>query len=190
MNRVRNAKPDEIHILKEIFDEGIGNDYYTIDDLFNYINDVNCMLMVATDEDDIPIAVMSCKMGSLEDMCIDEHVPYPNTLFENYNKNTKTVVYKTAATRKEARGQGCVHKLFESFDEYYDTVEHKLKLGLAIITPDGSMPIEKHVVSSGFKPVKLIEKPWSKIKSYCKYCSNDYCQCDAMLFVKENEYEK
>lgn len=190
MNKVRSAIKEDALIIKNIIDEGISTDYYSLEDIYDYIFDNNKYLLVVVSDEDKPLAAMFCVKGKLKDMCADEHIPYPDSIFNEYNDNTETVVYKTASTYKNMRCKGYVSLLFEEYNNIFNKMEHDIRIGLAIVLPDGTIPIKKHVDQYGFKPTKIFEKPWNKIKSYCTYCGNDYCECNGLLYLKEKRVEE
>lgn len=190
MIKTRFANLDDIDEVKKIIDEGISQDYYSIDTIRNYITDENSMLLVVVSDDDKPQAAMFCMKGNLKQMCEEEHIPYPDSVFEGYSENSQTIVYKTASTYKNMRNRGYVTRLFDAYGDIFDNTEHELRVGLALVLPDGTIPIKKQVDNAGFTPRKLYKSPWSKIKSYCNYCNCEYCQCNGMLYIKENNIEE
>ena len=190
MDNIRLARLDDINKIKNIIDEGISENYYSLDVIKSFIEDDNSYLLVAVSDEDIPLAAMFCEKGTLKDMSVLENIPYPNDAFNSYSDETLTVVYKTVATSKNARRKGYVHALFNEYDKIFKNTEHDLRIGLALILPDGSIPIKKHIDEVGFEYKKIIKHPWSKIRSYCSYCKNDFCMCDGMLILKENKIEK
>ena len=189
MSKVRIATKEDALIIKDIIDKGISKDYYSIEDINDYIDDNNKYLLVVASDEDKPLAAMFCIKGKLKDMCLNEHITYPDPIFSKYNANTETVVYKTASTYKEVRCKGYVGQLFEEYNNIFNNTEHEIRIGLAIVLPDGTVPIKKHVDKYGFKPTKIFEKPWNKIKSYCTYCGNNYCECNGLLYLKEKRVE-
>lgn len=190
MNKIRPAIPEDVNEIKKIMDEGISQDYYSEDDILEFIERDNYYLLVSVSEDDKPLAAMFCIKGSLKDMCELERIPYPDEIFSSYNDDSIAVVYKTAATYISERRHGHVDKLFNEYNNIFNRTEHDLRIGLALILPDGRIPIKHHVDDSGFKPKKIISSPWSHLKSYCSYCKNDYCQCNGMIYLKEKSCEK
>lgn len=186
MNNIRYASLNDASEIKKIIDEGISENYYSIDTIKNYIIDENSYLLVAVSENDTPLAAMFCEKGCLKDMCRLENIPYPDETFDKYNEQDITIVYKTVATYKDARCNGLVHGLFRKYEDIFNSVEHDLRIGLALILPDGTIPIKKHIDEVGFSPKKIINSPWSNIKSFCTYCGNEYCKCNGMLIIKEN----
>lgn len=185
MNHIRFATLADTTEVKKIMDEGISQDYYSIQEIESYINNENNYLLVSVSDEDKPLAAMFCSKGTLKEMCELEHIPYPDSIFDKYSEDAQAVVYKTASTYKAERCNGHVKDLFYEYDKMFNDIAHELRIGLAIVLPDGTVPIKSHVDKYGFKAKKLIKSPWSYLKSYCSYCKNEYCQCDGMIYIKE-----
>lgn len=189
-SNVRFATIEDIEEIKKIIDEGISQDYYSLDDIEEYITNESKYLLVVTSEDNKPLAAMFCIKGRLIDMCKNEHIPFSDDVFSKYTEDTKTIVYKTASTYKNVRNNGYVGMLFEEYNTIFNNIDHDLRIGLAIVYPDGKIPIKKHVDAYNFKPVKLFKHPWNSLKSYCSYCGKEYCECDGLLYIKESISEQ
>lgn len=190
MSKIRYATLNDIDEIKKIIDSGISVDYWNNDDIKFYIEDESNYLLVVTSEADIPVAVMHCTIGNIKDMCDKEHIPFPNQALKKYKESTITVVYKTASTYENLRNNGYVGQLFEEYNKIFTDIKHDIRIGLALVLPDGSIPIKKLVDRSGFKPTQVFKSPWHELKSYCRYCGNQYCQCDGLLYVKENNLDE
>lgn len=190
MQNVRYAKLSDKYEIKKIMDEGISQDYYSLEEIEDYIQNENKYLLVCISEDDSPLAAMFCIKGPLKDMCELEHIPYPNETFDGYSDESVAVIYKTAATYIKYRCNGYVKQLFDAYDDIFNNIDHDIRIGLALVLPDGKVPIKKHVDMAGFLPTKYVKSPWSSLKSYCSYCNNEYCQCNGLIYIKENNVEK
>lgn len=189
MSQIRFATLEDVLDVKNIIDEGISENYYTKEDIIDYITDDNKFLLVVVSEDDKPISAMFCAKGGLKEMCDNERIPYPDSVFDKYNENTKTIVYKTASTYNHLRSKGYVGWLFEEYNNIFNDIDHEIRIGLALILPDGEVPIRKLVEKYDFKPAKVFEMPWHNLKSYCWYCKKDFCECNGLLYIKENNVE-
>lgn len=188
MSSVRFATLDDINSIKIIIDEGISKDYYSFDDIKEYIENDNKYLLAVVSDNDEPLAAMFCEKGSLKEMCEKEHISYTDEIFDKYTDDTMTVVYKTASTKKDVRCKGYVGQLFKEYDNIFNGIDHDIRIGLALVLPDGKVPIKKHVDDYDFKPMKVFDKPWNSLKSYCTYCGKEYCECNGLLYLKENKH--
>jgi hypothetical protein len=52
------------------------------------------------------------------------------------------------------------------------------------------IPIKRILQDTGFVPAATVYRPWAETKGYCPYCRQDYCICDAVLYIREFEGAK
>lgn len=185
MNKIRLARLEDANCIKEIIDGSISIDFYSIDKLKEFILNKNSIFYVYTDDNDIPVACLFCEKGSLYDICLKDNIPFEDEVFKKYNKDTKTIIYKTAATRVNYRSKGILRSFLREAAVECSKIDHDVVAALCLVLPDGSIPVHRHVTEDGFKQIKLFKSPWKNIKSYCSYCKNEYCTCDGMLYLKE-----
>ena len=190
MNKIRYANIKDLYEIKKIIDDAISIDYYTEDDLKSFILSDDIFFFVYTDENDAAIACLLCEKGSLKDICEKDNIPFDDESFDKYNENTKVIIYKTAATKKSERNNGILTDFLREAGKVTTDIPHDIKLCLCLMLPNGKIPVHNHVTNDGFKQIKRFSSPWNNIKSYCSYCNSQYCKCDGMLYIKENNLGK
>lgn len=190
MNDVRFAKLSDIDEIKELIDSSISVDYFSKEDIEDFINNDKKFLFIHTDDKEHPVACLLSEIGTLESICKkNDFFSVSDDCFRKYDKDTKVILYKTTCTRKDYRKNGILTDFMSKCSDYFSKFDYEMKIVLCLVLPDGRIPAHNHVVNDGFKQIKLYKHPWHKIKSYCGYCNNEYCQCDGMLYIKENQSE-
>ena len=183
--KIREAQEKDIEQLKKLTDENFGVDFYSSEYLAEAIGSKNKKFIVYTDEDDKPVAYQFFLLMSYaqarELLKIREPVPTLAAL----NDDSMVGIYKSSCTDKRYRGRGIFSILARNTEEYFSAMGIKILMGNAIRHPSGFIPIKSSVEKIGFKAAITIPHPWSDIDSYCPYCQNRFCQCDAVLYVKE-----
>lgn len=187
MENIREARESDLERLKILSDENFGVDFYTTEYLLDAIRSEDRKFYVYTDENDEPVAYQFMFVISYARarklLKITGSVPG----LENLDDSSTVGIYKTSCTDKKYRGRGIFKSLVTLVEEHLSAQGIKVLMGDAMRHPSGFVPVAASVEKIGFRAVSVIPHPWSDIDSYCPYCNNRFCQCDAVLYIKELE---
>jgi len=189
LGEIRKAQAKDIVQIKQLVDEYIGTDFYSVEELENIVQSDSKVIYVYCGDDS--------NVNGMTYILVDEITNVPELLnisdvdFERLIKiypdciNQPVGIFKTISVKPECRKTDVADDLVKSNIEWFKGKGVKLAIGEAIVRPDGKVNAARVNEKSGLKSMFRIKKPWSKIKSYCPYCKNEYCQCDAEIFAKE-----
>ena len=187
MERIRIAEEKDVEHLKRLTDENLGVDFYTTEYILDAIRSDTKEFYVFTDENDVPIGyqymIVTPYARARELLKIDFPVPELASLHDE----SMVGIYKTSCTDIRYRGRGVFNTLVRSVEAVLSARNIRILMGEAMRHPSGFIPVAASVEKMGFHAVATIPHPWSDIDSYCPYCNNQFCQCDALLYIKELE---
>ena len=80
---------------------------------------------------------------------------------------------------------------------FMDNLQSELRsAGAALLINTALRPLGREIPSlrilrdTGFVPLTTLYRPWAEKKGYCPYCKQDFCICDAVLYVREFDEKK
>lgn len=183
---VRMAARGDLSAIKQMIDECLAPEYYTLEKLEACIRGERNLFYVVTDADrDGAIAAffyafISTLDEALEIMQVREK---PEALAK-YDGNTTVGVYKTVSTGKDYRKSGICSSFVRSQEPVMRARGAKLILVPAMRSPAGVVPAKDILQENGFAPIAEIIRPWEDMDIYCPYCGHYHCICDAVFYTK------
>ena len=183
---VRMAARGDLPAIKQMIDECLAPEYYTLEKLEACIRGERNLFYVVTDADrDGAIAAffyafISTLDEALEIMQVREK---PEALAK-YDGDTTVGVYKTVSTGKDYRKSGICSSFVRSQEPVMRARGAKLILVPAMRSPAGVVPAKDILQENGFAPIAEIIRPWEDMDIYCPYCGHYHCICDAVIYAK------
>lgn len=186
MEHVRQADISDLFSIKKLLDENFGVNFYTSDDLRQVLRSEDHYFYVYTDEDETIVALLYMFIttygAARKILSIPERGP--EELF-HLKDDSIVGVYKSTCTDIRFRKHGILDTLMSVVEKVFRDRGIELILLDALVIPTGEIPAGKSLMKFGFRPLEEIPHPWSHIDSYCPYCKNRFCQCNAFLYIKE-----
>lgn len=185
MDNIREARIEDLPYVKRLTDENISEDFYTIEYLEEVLKDPHQHMYVYLPDQNIPVAYIYIFYTSFGRARSILNLPQDIVYLDELSEQDIVCVYKTTCTDKVYRQKG-IHSAFVKYlDETLDKKRAKITLLEAIKKPDDRVPAHQVIYADGFRPIQEIQSPWIHKKSYCPYCEKLYCECNAVLYVKE-----
>ena len=184
MGIIREAVQRDLVAVKNMTDEYIGKDFYTMPDLESILKHENEHLYIYADAGDMAVAylyILEMNFGEAMELL---HIPDGMLRFSH---NMRVGVYKTACTKKEWQGKGILTSFLNKMERILEQKTLQCILFTALQKPDGTVPVHKAVTAMDFLPVGMLKQPWVHTRAYCPYCKMEYCVCDAVVYVKERK---
>ena len=186
---VRRAEARDLERIKQMIDEYIAADYYSIEELEALLHGEQHLFYVVTDADRDG-AVISYFYGFLS--TLDEALPLlhvsekPAELMK-YAGDTPVGVYKTASTEKEYQKLGICSSFIRDLEPVLRERGAKLILATALKPFGREVPMRHIFQDNGFTAAGVIPRPWVDMVLYCPYCKRNHCICDAVFYMKKLE---
>lgn len=184
MDHIRLAEEKDLEQIKKLIDENISIDFYSIDYLRDTLSDSDRNIYISTDELDVPVAllyIIFTTYGKAKELL---KIPQETEL-PALSDDSRILIFKTTCTDIHYRKSGILSSLMDTAEADCRKRGYPYIILEAIRIPSGKIPNEKGLQYHQFRPVKEILHPWADTNSYCPYCQNQFCQCNAVLYIKE-----
>lgn len=184
MGAIREAVQGDLAAVKDMTDECIGKDFYTLPDLERILKHENEHLYIYADSQNTAVAYLyflEMDFGSAMKLL---HIPDGML---NLPLEARVGVYKTACTKKGWQRKGILSLFLNKIEGTQWREAQQCILLAALQKPDKTVPVHKAVTEVGFLPVGTLKQPWIHTHAYCPYCKMEYCACDGILYMKERE---
>jgi hypothetical protein len=187
MERVRLAGKKDLVKIKSMTDMYIGTDFYTMQQLEDFIESPDKLIFVFANEDDEVVSYVYTFISTYGKALETLNIPQALDILPGVSQDEIVGVYKTSCTDKRYRGRGNFSIMVTVMDQIFKKhgPDHIIIPALEYRT--GEVPVKYKVDHMGFKFVTRLAHPWSDIYSYCPYCGHDYCQCDCIIYTREKE---
>ena len=183
---VRTAEVRDLERIKYLIDNCISRDFYSMAELESMLEREDDLLYVAadTDRDGLVAAYFYAFISTLDEALRVLHVEEKPEALQQYQGNERVGVYKTSSTDPAYRNQGIFSAFMADLQPVLREKGSKMIINTALRPLGREIPILNILRDTGFSPVMTLERPWAKKKGYCPYCKQDYCICDAVLFMR------
>lgn len=189
---VRKAQTRDLEQIKRLIDDTISLDFYSIEDLEGMLRGEDDLLCVAVDEDrdDYVAAYFYAFLSTLDKALEVLHVREKPEVLRDHAGDERVGVYKTSSTDPAYRKHGIFSAFMSELQPVLRSRGAQMILNTALRPYGREIPILGILQDTGFVPVSTLYRPWAEKKGYCPYCRQDYCICDAVLYVREFDKEK
>ena len=183
---VRAAEARDLKRIKALIDQCISRDFYSIEELEDMLKRKDDLLYVAVDadRDGWVVAYFYAFLSSLDEALRILHVPEKPETLQKYTGSERVGVYKTSSTDPEYRNRGVFSAFMVNLQPVLRNKGAKMIVNTALRPLGREIPILNILRDTGFTPVVTVPRPWVEKKGYCPYCKQDYCICDAVLYMK------
>ncbi len=184
---IRDAEARDLPEIKQLMDTYLSRDYYTMEELEGILSGERNLLYVVTDADcgGEVVSYFYAFVAPLAEALRILHVKEIPEYLSNYSGETMVAVYKASSTKEEYRRNGVCSSFVRDLQPVVRDMGAKLILATAL-HPQGKEEPMKHIfISNGFSAIAELYRPWSGVHSYCPYCRQEYCVCDAVFYIKE-----
>ncbi|MCR4806012.1 MAG: hypothetical protein K5981_10260 [Clostridia bacterium] len=189
---VRKAEPRDLPQIKRLIDDTISLDFYSVEDLEGMLSGEDDLLYVVadTDRDDAVASYFYAFLSTLDEALATLHVKEKPEALAKYAGNTRVGVYKTSSTDPAYRNHGVFSAFMSGLQPVLRERGAELIMNTALKPYGRDIPIKRILQDTGFVPAAAVYRPWAETKGYCPYCGQDYCICDAVLYIREFEGAK
>jgi len=184
---VRDAEARDLPEIKQLMDRYLSRDYYTMEELEKILAGERNLLYVVTDSEKggEVVSYFYAFVAPLDEALQILHVKEKPAFLANYSGDTTVAVYKASSTKEAYRKNGVCTSFVRDLQPVVREMGAKLILATAL-HPRGKEEPMKHIfISNGFSAIADLYRPWSGIRSYCPYCRQEYCVCDAVFYIKK-----
>ncbi len=183
---VREAEARDLPEIKRLIDNCISKDFYSFEDLENMLRNESDLLFVAVDadRDGAVAAYFYTFLSTLDNALRVLHVQNKPDALQMYRGDERVGVFKTSSTDPAYRNHGVFSSFMTDLQAVLRARGAKMILNTALRPLGREIPILNILRKTGFVPVLTLHSPWAEKKGYCPYCKQDYCICDAVLYVK------
>ena len=185
--QVRNAEARDLPEIKDLMDRYLSRDYCSMEELETILAGERSLLYVVTDadRDGEVVSYFYAFVAPLGEALRILHVKEKPAYLANYSEDTTVAVYKASSTKEAYRKNGVCSSFVRDLQPVVRDMGAELILATAL-HPSGKEEPMKHIfLSNGFVAVADLYRPWSGIHSYCPYCRQEYCICDAVFYIKK-----
>lgn len=190
--QIRDAEARDLPAIKQMMDQYLSRDYYSMEELEGILAGEKHLLYVVTDEDrdgEI-VSYFYAFVAPLDEALRILHVKEKPEPLARYSGDTTVAVYKASSTKEEYRKHGVCSSFVQGLQPVVREMGAELILATAL-HPRGKEEPMKHIfISGGFSAIADLYRPWSGIHSYCPYCRQEYCVCDAVFYIKKTSETK
>ncbi len=189
---VREAQAKDLPQVKSLADKYISQDFYSLEELEGMIRGEDDLLFVAvdTDRDDAVASWFYAFLAPLDEALERLHVPERPQALSRYTGNERIGVYKTSSTDPAYRNKGVFSAFMRDLQPVLRGRGAQMIINTALRPLGREIPILHILRDTGFVPVMTLHSPWAQTKGYCPYCKQEYCICDAVLYVREFDGEE
>ena len=184
---MRDAEARDLPEIKQLMDRYLSRDYYTMEELEKILAGERNLLYVVTDSEKggEVVSYFYAFVAPLDEALQILHVKEKPAFLANYSGDTTVAVYKASSTKEAYRKNGVCTSFVRDLQPVVRDMGAKLILATAL-HPRGKEEPMKHIfISNGFSAIADLYRPWSGIRSYCPYCRQEYCVCDAVFYIKK-----
>lgn len=184
---IRKAEARDLPQVKRLFDSCISQDFYSLEALEGMLHREDDLLYVAEDTEQNG-RVASCFyafLATLDDALRILHVREKPETLQQLPGNTRVGVYKTTSTDPAYRNRGLFSTFMRDLQPVLRARGAECIIAAALRPLGREIPILKTLHQTGFVSISTLHSPWSSTKGYCPYCKQDYCICDAGLFLRK-----
>ncbi|MDD3338825.1 MAG: hypothetical protein PHS82_08230 [Lachnospiraceae bacterium] len=185
MGIIREAREQDVIKIKQLTDENISVNFYTLSFLRTIIDDPKQYLLVYENEEKEIVAYLYMFCASLQEALTILHIPVELLVSNGVLPETKIVVFKTTCTHKKYRSRGILTSLIDYAQKKVLQIDLHSILLTALQIPSEKIPAHTVLIQADFVPVGRVKHPWRNIEAYCPYCGKDHCICDAVVYRKE-----
>ena len=189
MEHYREMEKSDVDAVKKLSDEYIGVDFYNEIYLESIVDDPDRVVNLYIVDDG---SIRGFQYGMLSDLDICCNIlnldnEAKEQLIAQYPEcgNELLGIFKTIVVDPSCRGSGVSEELNSRTAMWFKNRGVKLAVGEALIRPDGIINARNTMEHTNQRVLFKVKQPWIDIKSYCPYCKQEYCHCDAAIFVKE-----
>ena len=184
---VRAAEARDLPQIKRLIDNCISRDFYSIEELESMTRNEDDLLYVTVDadRDGMVVSYFYAFLSTLDEALRILHVQGKPGTLQKYTGNERVGVYKTSSTDPEYRNRGIFSAFMTNLQPVLRNKGAEMIVNTALRPLGREIPILNILRDTGFVPISTVYRPWADKKGYCPYCKQDYCICDAVLYVKE-----
>lgn len=183
----RWAIPKDVQRIKELSDEGIGFNFYSLEDIKSFIERENSLIIVGVDKDDVPCGFLYLFMAPLEEALSVLGIPKDASPFCDMDMKKMVGVIKTTSTAINYRKEGVFLHLMQKSVDYIIDRGMDFIVASALKNPEGYVVTEGVLNVTGYEPVMELKKPWNHIDSFCPHCKKQFCECDSVVYIRKSE---
>ncbi len=184
---VREAEARDLPQIKRLLDDHIAVDFYTMEDLEGMLRKEDDLLCVAVDKDrDETVASLFYAFLSTLDEALDVlHIKEKPEVLRKLDGSTRVGVYKTTTTAPEYRKRGLFSAFMRDLQPVLRSRGARMILTTALHPPGREIPTLNALQGTGFVYISTLYRPWVGKLGYCPYCRQDYCICNAELYIRD-----
>lgn len=183
----REAVLKDVKRIKELSDEGIGLNFYTLEDIKSYIEKENSVIIVGVNEDDMACGFLYSFLAPLEKALFVLGIPKDVRPFCDMDMKKMVGVTKTTSTDRKYRKEGIFLHLMQKSVDYIIDRGMDFIVTSALRNPEGYVVTEGVLNVTGYEPVMELIRPWNHIDSYCPHCKKQFCECDSVVYIRKNK---
>ncbi len=184
---IRDAEIRDLPEIKRLMDEYLSLNYYSLEALEGMLCGDRHLLYVVTDadRDHAVVSYFYAFLSSLDEALQILHVAERPEPLLQYRGDDLVAVYKASSTEKGYRKLGICSTFIRDLQPVVQQRGAKMILATALHPAGQRIPMKHIFVDNGFSAISDLYRPWSQINSYCPYCREDYCTCDAVFYMKK-----
>ena len=188
MIQYRKWNEDDIESIIKLTNMYISDGFYTDEYLRDMLSDNDRIIYVCQSEDGLFGGYYYGMIVNLDDAVRILHVDtYALKVIEDQihqNEDTLVGIVKTTVLAPDFRGHTSSNVLMDMLMNWFHEKKVYSVLCEALIKPDQTINLKTQMETFGFTSSVQINKPWQNIRSYCPYCNQMYCKCDAVIYLK------
>lgn len=181
---LRNATLNDLNSIKKIFDNGIGENFYSEDELRAFITTPRDVLVLVNVDDGAIGGCMYNFISTLEKGMEALHIPKTMPPFADMDMSLKVGVLKTASTDYGHRHRGIGMELVSGSARELSRMGISYLLACSLRTPEGKAVTGGILETIGLSAVCELKTPWINVDCYCPMCKSRFCHCDGVIYMK------